>query len=289
MTSLNIEDLPAPLAQSRSRIPALPPNTGLLLRSLSDDKLSLSQLAGLLERFPPIAARLIGLANSSWSAPASPITSLEMACSRMGLDVIRSVSIGLAVGTPFKPDRCPGFDSDRFWAASILTADAASWLSANLESWSGMDTHSARTAGLLHNLGLLWLADRMPEQTGQALMTIRQAPEQNLNAALIAQCGIDYPNAGGFLSEHWHLPELLVTAVRQHANPEYHGSHWAAARLIGVAESMASRAWQGQEWDASPVLPITAAEQDAVFARVLAQIDEARAMVHSLFPAGQGR
>ncbi len=55
------------------RIPVLPPGSTYLMQSMMDESLNFRQLAGIVERYPSIAARLIALANSVWSSPVSPI------------------------------------------------------------------------------------------------------------------------------------------------------------------------------------------------------------------------
>lgn len=75
------------------KMPVLPVETPYLISSLSDETLNFNQLSKVIERFPTIAARLIALANSAWSAPISPIYSLEESCTRLGLSVVKSDSV----------------------------------------------------------------------------------------------------------------------------------------------------------------------------------------------------
>ncbi|MFV9615600.1 MAG: HDOD domain-containing protein, partial [Gammaproteobacteria bacterium] len=116
------------------QIPILPPGVSILFKTLTDDSIGFIELARIIEKFPSIAARLIAVANSSWSSPVTPITSLEMACSRLGFDVVRSTSIALAVAAPFDSNRCPAFNAKYFWTTSLLAADATSWLSLDCKS-----------------------------------------------------------------------------------------------------------------------------------------------------------
>ncbi|MCP4996368.1 MAG: HDOD domain-containing protein, partial [Gammaproteobacteria bacterium] len=138
-----------------SRLPVLPAGIPYLLTVLTDEEIAINELARILERFPTIVARLIALANSAWSSPASDVTSLEMACARLGFNIIRSVSIALAIAQPFDPNRCQAFDAERYWCSALLTADAATWLSPLSQVAYAPEPETARVGGLLHNLGLL--------------------------------------------------------------------------------------------------------------------------------------
>jgi HD-like signal output (HDOD) protein len=91
----------AHLITNSKRIPTLTIQVRFLFQAFSDDTLGLSGLAKTLKYYPIISARLIGLANSAWFAPAMPINSIERACARLGMDIVRSVSIGLALISPF--------------------------------------------------------------------------------------------------------------------------------------------------------------------------------------------
>ncbi len=103
---------------STLKLPTLPAGTPFLMKSLTDENIDFVELAAVLEKFPSIAGKLISLVNSVWSAPASEISSLEAACSRLGFGVVRSTSIALAIASPFDATRCRWFDAERFWCSA---------------------------------------------------------------------------------------------------------------------------------------------------------------------------
>ncbi len=105
------------------QLPVLPSGVPYLLQTLMDENIDNNKLKAVIGRFPSIAARLLCLANSAWAAPPVPVTSLDMACARLGLNIVRSVSIALAISSPFNPARCPAFDAERYWCTALLVAD----------------------------------------------------------------------------------------------------------------------------------------------------------------------
>jgi HD-like signal output (HDOD) protein len=269
------------------QLPILPPGASQLLRSLTDDTINYADLAKVIERFPTIAARLISLANSSWSSPASPIVSLESACARLGFAVVRSVGIALAIAAPFNPKKCPGFDAQRYWCSALLTADATAWLSMSVEPDLRIDAAGARAAGLLHNLGLLWLVDLFPGEANQVFKRTAENSDLNLNQLLIERIGLDYCEAGGVLATAWKLPEPLVVAMVGHANPDYENGHWQWAALVGVAESMSRALLLDCPWQ--PVderierLGFDDETVGQVFDRLSKQSEQTRELAKSLF------
>jgi len=216
-----------------SHLPVLPPNSPYLLKAMSRDDMSFRELAKVVEQFPTIAARLLALANSSWSAPTRPIDSLEMACGRLGFFVVRSVSIALTVASVFNPRACPAFDSLRYWTSALLGADLGSRLARATPAIEEEAVATARTAGLLHNLGLLWLASWLPEPTHQALS---EGADPNRHASLdellARHCGMGYCEASARLGEAWSFPPILTRALHHQRSLDYRGRHWPMAALL---------------------------------------------------------
>jgi len=220
--------------------PAVPPAVVGLLAAIGSDDTGIRVLASAVSEFPSVAARLLMLANSAWSAPARPITSVHDACLRLGLRVVRSVSLAMAVARPFDPNRCRGFDVVRYWSTALLTAEGAALLSSRLLPHDpDCDEGTLRSAGLLHNLGLLWLADRWPLSTSEALAAA--ASGACLEDALHASVGMDHREAAGALGRAWGLPAPLVAAMRYHATPGYRGDHWRVAAACGLASALVER------------------------------------------------
>ncbi len=104
----------AELISEESNLRAPPSALPYLLEKLAQQEIEYDDLAETIERFPSIVARLISVANSAWSSPRSPITSLRRACTHLGLALTRSIAISLAVSAPFSLNRCLNFDLARF-------------------------------------------------------------------------------------------------------------------------------------------------------------------------------
>ncbi len=217
------------------RLPVLPANTPLLLRSLSRDELDFTEIASVIEQFPTIAGRLIALANSAWSSPVETITSLEQACARLGLSVVRSTSLALAVAAAFDPNRCPEFDAELYWSDALLCAEASFRLCGLGALENRLEPAAARAGGLLHNLGLLWIADRLPEEFGEAT-GLQQASEERLplNRALDQVIGFNQADAGGLLARKWELPDELEAAMSLTGNHRPDDDQ-PMARVVGLA------------------------------------------------------
>lgn len=230
-----------------TNLPVLHPGAPYLIRTLSDAEIDMHEIASVIERFPSIAMRILALANSAWSAPVNPIHSLLSACSRIGMDIVRSVSIALTVAAPFDPRRCPSFEAERYWTSAMLSADAAHALATVIAPQEQTDPQSVRTAGLLHNIGLVWMASHLPQEIEAALILKQDQSDLSLSQLLRNNTGLDYATAGAFLGQTWKLPDSIVQSMQHHANDSYRGEEWQTVRLVQHARAMVSILLDGEE------------------------------------------
>lgn len=256
-----------------------------LMEALGDSEIGPRELANIIEQFPSIGARLVSLVNSAWSAPVEPILSIERACAHLGLRLVHSVSISLAVMAPFDPGRCRSFESEIYWCNTFLVADSAAQLAVCANTDNMLLPETARTAGLFHNLGLLWLADNFPEETERALLAARD-DGIDLNESLRVFCRADACQIGGRLGRAWGLPQGLIAAIEHRCNPDYDGVGWQVASLLQSATGIVNAVTSGT--DDSVVdsslerLTIDARDRDKVVANIVARFDDTLELAKSL-------
>ena len=273
------------------RIPNWPTRAHHLLHAFTKDDLSVRELAGIIENHPAIAARLIGLANSAWVAPASPVFSVERACMILGLTVVRSVTIGLAVFSPFNSSVCPAFDFHRFWVSSKLVADCTVLLAYAMPTPPDLTfLQTVHISGLLHNLGLLCMADMMPEETQLALSVVKKSPKLGLQETLKSTTDTDFCEVGGLFAEAWGLPQDLIAAIKYHRDEQYQGPFWEYALLVGIAVQIVSAFFRDQEMQMPPQpalekLNINPTCRQQVFNQLQAKFQETSELAKTLFHA----
>jgi HD-like signal output (HDOD) protein len=271
---------------SSLHLPTLPAGTPFLLESLTNENIDFIELASIVENFPSIAGKLISLVNSAWSAPASEVTSLETTCSRLGFGVVRSTSIALAVASPFNSIKCLSFDQECFWCSALLTADAASRLVPISSSKSDLEPSTARAAGLLHNLGLLWLVDKLPAEVDQALSMVKNNQAESLQQALVHILGFNQQQAGGQLGSSWALPEPLVGAMAHYPETSYQGSQREIVTTVGLAVKLVSAVLKDETCPEPDIrlsgLGITEEDLAKVFEQLNGQLVKTRAIAKVL-------
>lgn len=239
------DELPVFLRKYKGQIRLAPlkMNIHILMAALGDDGIGVTELARILHHYPVISGRLIGLANSSWACPAVPVTNIETACIRLGVSLVKGVSIAIAVASSFDTRRCPSFDPIRFWTTSMLVSDGAGLMAAKLADKSNYAHdvgYTVQTAGILHNLGLLWLADNLAKEMEDVLSLTHSDPLVFVNQILLEQVGVSYCQVGAWIGKQWNLPEELLTVIQHHRNSEYQAKHHAQVLLVGAAAKMVS-------------------------------------------------
>ena len=266
-----------PLSAFSAKVPVLGTESSTILMQLVAGDQSIEEVQNLVGCQPAVVAKLISLANSAWSNPVSAVTTIDVACARLGLDVVKTVSIALLVGKPFDVSLCPSFDRTWFWASSILTADIAATLAPNFDS----DPESSRTAGLLHNIGLLWLADILPNETNEALAQRLSESDKSLDQALSERCGVGYRQAGGHLFKVWRLPNVLVAGIGvqpENATREEKSAH----RVIEASRTLAASIYTGGEDTDIPAPEIPQSIVDAVVEQQLHRLPKTLELAKAL-------
>ena len=195
--------------EQENSLPVLPPGIANLFKTLANENITYDVVAKELERFPAIAIRVVATANSSWAAPAIPITSLRDSCARLGSQLVLSMAIALSVSQSFNPSRCPAFESRKFWVSALLTAEAAYF---RAKEKTDICPDTARLAGLLHNIGLLWLAENKPAEVTEAV-SISQNENVSFAKTLLEKFDIDVYDVGGYLAASLELPEAIGTTI----------------------------------------------------------------------------
>ena len=191
---------------------------------------SVADLALLAEKDAAFAARLLSLINSPVHAVARKVTDVRQAAALLGARGIRDIALALSV-----TDLVPlGPAGEVLMAICLRRAAAARGLAVRLKlSNSG----ECFTAGLLLELGILMSA-RLSLEGASALARSPVATRilRERSAGLPA-----HPVSGADIALEWHLPEVLVHAIRYHHEspvPRSELPHvaWAAERVAAVFE-----------------------------------------------------
>ena len=112
--------------RSLTDLPPMPAVAQKLLTLLTNENVELDEVASTIEMDPGLSARIIGLAGSAFFGSPQPIYTVKEAILKvLGLNMVKSLAISVAISGGFKVDQCKEFDLQRYWGGAMLTADLA--------------------------------------------------------------------------------------------------------------------------------------------------------------------
>jgi len=203
---------------------------------------SAKDAARVIEKDPAIATRVLRLVNSSFYALKNPVSNINLACSIVGLKVIKNVVIQATVLQTFGGTKSVGgFDANWLWDHSFKTAVACRMLAERTQMTNGLAKDDAYTCGLIHDIGKLILLDSQPERFAESLQLA------NKNKVPLARAegevfGFNHAHVGGLLANRWKLAPAVQAAVMYHHSPATNAEDWARGFLIKAANTIAHAA-----------------------------------------------
>ncbi|PLX59551.1 MAG: HDOD domain-containing protein [Sedimenticola selenatireducens] len=230
-------------------LPPLSTTAAKLLEAISDDEIDLKALAAIIEMDPGLAARIVGLANSAYFAQPSPVYSVEEAIIRvLGLNMVKSLALGISVAGAFNLEKCPVFDLPGYWYKALACGQLVRSLAVMVPLARRPDPAALYLGGLFHNLGALLLAHVLGEAYAGALSRAVQEPAERLLDIERERLGIDHREAGAWLAERWHLPAAIVAMMGQLGDGDYSGTYQTEVDLLNCAVERMSAVRAGEAY-----------------------------------------
>lgn len=219
----------------RDTLPPFPRVIEDILLTLDDPDANIKLLVEHVGHDPVLAARVFSLANAAAyrTRPDSSVRDLYTATSLIGFKRLRQTAIMSSLAGFLRGALPPGF-APGFWEHSTATGISAQQLANQLQQ-SG-DT--ALIAGLLHDIGQLWLV-RIEAQAFSAAWQRAAQGDMSIETAERECFGVDHSIIGAWLVESWGLPASICNAVRFHHAPDS-GPDEPLVPLIHVAEVLSN-------------------------------------------------
>ncbi len=217
------------ILEKAALLPAFPTVVSDLLASLDDENSTLGILSRLVAKDPVITARLLSLANSAAMAGhgQQDRRDIQGAVSLIGLAKVRELALSLSLNSFAEQ-----FGVGRyFWTHSVAVGVAAQELGRKCH----FQPDYALVAGLLHDIGQLWMVRFHPE-TWQLVQRDVMNWDRDICEAERQHFGIDHTAVGEILAQHWNLPPALIFAIAHHHDGQVAGEKLVA--LTHVAEAI---------------------------------------------------
>ena len=218
----------AAIAERRLDVPPMPATAAEVLRLCQQETTDAAKLSAVVHRDPTIASNVLRVANSVAYAAQVPCTSLQQACSRLGMRVITDIATAVAVrGRLFANDKCADLLA-MLWKHSVLTG----FFAKEIARLRRRNVEIAFLCGLLHDVGKAVLLDNADRAMGDGALRL---PLDELLEVLHEH----HVAAGTMLAREWRLADQFVEAIQCHHSTGEAKRFQDLAMTIGFADVLA--------------------------------------------------
>ncbi len=195
-------------------IPTIPEVLVRIWQIVDDPKSSASDLEEVVRLEPPLAAKVLRLANSPYFGGRGRIADVRMAITTLGFETLRNLAVCLSVasGLAGRQPTESRLDTRQLWQHCVATGVVARALAKE----RGLDRpDEAFTAGLLHDIGKFVIGMGRPDAYGEVA---RLVVDEGLDprAAEVAVLGFDHAIVGMAFAARWNFPPRLQAVLCHH-------------------------------------------------------------------------
>jgi putative nucleotidyltransferase with HDIG domain len=197
-----------------SELPSVSSTYFSLTQAVQEPNFQIATVVEIIEKDLAMSARVLQLSNSAFFGLARRTTNLRDAVTYLGVDTIKNLALTTEVFRAFEPNSKV---SASVWEAmqqhGIRTASIAVRLATNKQS-----RDIAGVAALLHDLGKLILAYKMPDAFCSSIALAQQNNCRSFEAEE-KLLGISHAEIGACFLGFWGLPDLIIEAIAHHHHP----------------------------------------------------------------------
>ena len=198
-------------------LPSVPVLYWRIMEEINSAEPSVERVAQIISKDPGMTAKILKLVNSHMS-PKDRISNIMYAAHMLGLENLKSFVLVAELFEDVKQDKlAEDFDVDALWQHGLTVGEFARSI-AEFESTDRRIIDDSYTAGLLHDIGLLILASKLPTEFEEVLayardngITLIQAEKQVL--------GVTHAEIGAYLLDLWGLADDIVKGISHHFFP----------------------------------------------------------------------
>jgi len=196
-------------------IPTLPATLSRIQEVMRQPDSGVAEVAEIVAEDPPVAARVLHLANTAYYAPREEIASIQHAAAVLGMSVLESLVLQATLSEAFTG--AEGQAIDGLWKHSVLVARTSKAIFDRCEGKDelGLDAQGVYTSGLLHDIGEFILLGSFGPRYLQLLETSRA---EHREAYYQEKRELDYTHTevGAVMAHLWRFPEAIVEAIERH-------------------------------------------------------------------------
>jgi putative nucleotidyltransferase with HDIG domain len=194
----------------------LPAAVVQLSQMAQNPNIDMSEMVRVISQDPALTGQILRVANSSFYGLSQMIGTVSEAVVILGLQTVRNLALGVSVfDIRNRIKKKLPLDQEDFWRHSLAVASAARLLAPRL---GVRDSEEAFVAGLLHDIGKIFLMEELPELYAKVLEGVEKGTA-SLYALENEYFKTNHAEVGGALCREWKIPPILCAAVSHHHQP----------------------------------------------------------------------
>jgi HD-like signal output (HDOD) protein/CheY-like chemotaxis protein len=197
------------------KLPSLPKLYDAITEEMAREDASLARVAAIIGQDLAMTAKVLQLVNSAFFGLGRRVANIGEAVTYLGVEVIRSLVLSHSAFAAFEAQNLQFFQ--QLWRHSSLTAALAKEI-ARLESDDRIVHAEAFQAGMLHDIGVLVFAARLPNEYRE-VRRHAETGQGSLAARELETFGCDHGRIGAYLMGLWGLSDRIVEAIAYHDRP----------------------------------------------------------------------
>lgn len=198
-------------------LPSLPAFYNKIMKTVQSPKASLKDIGEIIEHDVAMTAQILKLVNSAYFGFYRNISNPVQAVTILGVNTIKTLVLSIEIFSIFETDKDYNFSFDKLWERCTLTGTFAK----NIAKDISKDQHfidDAFTAGFLHDVGIIALASRLPEDYKQILNDAAQK-KITISEAEFGVLRSTHAEIGAYLLGLWGFSDDIVEAIAMHHKP----------------------------------------------------------------------
>lgn len=197
------------------RLPTLKPFYQDILNAIEKDT-DISAISAEIEKDPAISAKILQMANSAYYGVKTG--SVQIAAAFLGTQNLKNLVLTTSIMDSLTLKGSGNKVAQDVWNHASYTNKIQRVISENI--LFRKHNHTECTAGLLHNLGIVFMIKQYPNDYIAFLKDTANVQGINLLEQEKNRYGITHAEVGGYLLQWWDLPFAMVESALYHGEPQ---------------------------------------------------------------------
>lgn len=226
------------------RLPTLKPFYQSILNAIENDA-DISAIAAEIEKDPAISAKILQMANSAYYGVKTG--SVHKAATYLGTQNLKNLVLTTSIMDSFTLRGAGNKIAQDIWAHASVT-NKIQWLISEKVLFRKQN-HTESTAGLLHNLGIVFMMKQYPNDFIALLNEAAADTSVDVLAEEKKRYGVTHAEVGGYLLQWWDLPFAMVESALYHGNPsDERVINKDLVSIVHIAQHYASKQLHSREY-----------------------------------------